>query len=232
MNTRTLDLSLYFCTDREMTEKNGGNFLQNLTSAILGGVTCVQLREKKLSSREFFRIGQVVQPLTQKYGIPLIINDRADVALALNADGVHVGQEDLPCNVLRKVMGADKIIGVSVSNADEAVKAERDGATYLGVGAMMATATKKDAEVVTVEVLRDICQNVNIPVVAIGGININTISRLQGSGIDGVAVVSALAAVKDPQTAASEIKEKFGKNLANEGEKQREAKDSPNRCRQ
>jgi len=174
--------------------------------AILGGATLVQLREKDAGSLEFYETALKVREITARHGIPLIINDRADIALAVDADGVHVGQGDLPCAIVRQLLGDDKIIGVSVGSVEEAALAVRDGANYLGVGAMFATGTKSDAMATDMSELRRICTQADVPVVAIGGINKHNIPQLTNSGIAGVAVVSAIVAQPCPQSVARELK--------------------------
>jgi thiamine-phosphate pyrophosphorylase len=198
-----VNYSLYLVTDRElMTAKS---IEECLEKAILGGCTVVQLREKTASSREFYQMAIKARKITNKFGIPLIINDRVDIALASGADGVHVGQKDLPCQVVRSILGPQKIVGVSVSNLKKALQAQKSGADYIGVGAMFATGTKKNADIVTMEELKKICDIVTIPVVAIGGINRRTISFFSKIKISGVAVVSAVVAQQDIESAAREL---------------------------
>lgn len=196
-----IDYSLYLCTDRNFT----ADLESTVAQAISGGVTVVQLREKTCSSREFFDVGARLKKITDAANIPLIINDRLDIAQAVDAAGVHVGQSDLPCGVARKILGAEKIIGVSVSTVEQAIQAEFDGANYLGVGAMFATNTKTDAKLVTLETLKKIRAAVKIPVVAIGGINLETVAQIKPAKIDGVAVVSAIMAAANPKSAAENI---------------------------
>lgn len=176
-------------------------------SAIQGGCSVIQLREKDVSSNDFYEIALRVKEITNRYGVPLIINDRVDIALAVDADGVHVGQSDLNAAVVRKLLGTDKILGVSTANVAEAKKAMDDGADYIGVGAMNATSTKTNTRAVTVDTLVEIRNEVSIPIVAIGGINKETIKNLYGTGIDGVAVVSAIIAQKNIKEAAKEMVE-------------------------
>ena len=199
-----IDYSLYLCTDRNLNP----NIEKAVELAIKGGVTIVQLREKNCTSLEFFEVGTRIKKITDAKNIPLIVNDRLDIAQAIDAAGVHIGQTDLPCKVARKILGAEKIIGVSVSTVEEAVKAEFDGANYLGVGAMFATNTKVDAKLVTLETLKKIRQAVKIPIVAIGGINLKTITKIKPAQIDGVAVVSAILAAENPEVAAKAIRAK------------------------
>ena len=177
--------------------------------AILGGCTLIQLREKDCSSREFYQTACAVKSVTDHHGVPLIINDRLDIALAVNADGVHVGQSDLPCKVLRGILGKEKIIGVSTSNLEEAIQAEKDGADYLGVGAMFTTGTKTDAKIVSMDELYSIRKAVKIPIVVIGGINQKTAPAFCGIGIDGLAVVSAVIAQTNIREAARKLLEIF-----------------------
>ena len=174
-------------------------------SALRGGTTVIQLREKDCSSREFYELGLRVKKITERYNAPLIINDRVDIALAVGAAGVHVGQGDLPCKVVREIVGPDMIVGVSAATLDEAVQAEEDGADYLGVGAMYATATKTDTRPVSMEELLKIRAAVKIPIVVIGGINKQTLGNFKGTGVNGLAVVSAIVAQPDPEAAAREL---------------------------
>ena len=168
-----IDLSLYLVTDNsDDVEK----FLNTIEEGIKGGVTVVQIREKTAETLDFYELALKVKEITTRYNVPLIINDRVDVALAIDADGVHVGQSDLPCDVTRKLIGKDKILGVSAATIEEAKKAERDGADYIGTGAVFPTATKDDAPSITKEDLKEIVESINIPVVAIGGINLDNAS--------------------------------------------------------
>ena len=196
-----IDYSLYLCTDRNLNP----NIEKAVELAIKGGVTIIQLREKNCTSLEFFEIGIRIKKITDEKNIPLIVNDRLDIAQAIDAAGVHIGQSDLPCKIARKIWGAEKIIGVSVSTVAEAIQAEIDGANYLGVGAMFATNTKTDAKLVTVETLKKIRAAVKIPIVAIGGINLEPISKIKPAQIDGVAIVSAIIAAENPEIAAKNL---------------------------
>ena len=180
-----------------------------IEQAVTGGCTAVQLREKTASSREFYETAFNARKITARFGVPLIINDRADIALAVDADGAHIGQGDLPYDAARRILGHDKIIGVSVSNTEEALAAAAMGADYLGVGAMFATGTKSDANLTGMEELRRIRERVKIPIVVIGGINKDTIPLFRGTGIDGIAVVSAIVSQKDAAAAARELKSLF-----------------------
>lgn len=202
-----IDYSLYLCTDRDLMSTD--TVEESVEQAILGGCTTIQLREKNCSSLEFYETAVNVKKITDQYNIPLIINDRVDIALAVNADGVHVGQGDLPCSAVRRIIGKDKILGVSASTLDEAVRAEKDGADYLGVGAMYSTNTKTDVNIVTMEELKKIRKAVAIPIVVIGGINKNTLGNFIDCGIDGLAVVSAIISQKDIRHAAQELIQMF-----------------------
>lgn len=179
--------------------------------AILGGCTLVQLREKTASSREFHQTALKVKAITDKYKVSLIINDRVDIALAIGADGVHVGQSDLPAAVVRKIIGKDRILGVSAESVEKALEAQRDGADYLGVGALFTTSTKTDAKAVSIETLMTITKEISIPVVGIGGINAQNAAKLKNTGISGIAVVSAIIAQKDIKLSAKKMLELFGK---------------------
>jgi len=170
-------------------------------------VTLVQLREKSGDTGVLYERAVALKKITDQYHIPLIIDDRIDVMLASGADGVHVGQSDMPAHIARAMIGPDKILGVSAANLEEALQAEVDGADYLGVGAMYPTATKTDADFTTMETLKEIKRKVHIPVVAIGGINQHTIPDFRNSRIDGFAIVSAIMASQTPETAARELKE-------------------------
>ena len=198
-----IDYSLYLCTDRRLM--TSPTIEASAESALRGGTTVIQLREKDCSSREFYELGLRVKKITERYNAPLIINDRVDIALAVGAAGVHVGQGDLPCKVVREIVGPDMIVGVSAATLEEAVRAEEDGADYLGVGAMYATATKTDTRPVSMEELLKIRAAVKIPIVVIGGINKQTLGNFKGTGVDGLAVVSAIVAQPDPEAAAREL---------------------------
>lgn len=177
--------------------------------AILGGCTVVQLREKNASSNDFFQTALNMRKITATLGVPLIINDRADIALAVDADGLHIGQDDLPYEAARRIFGQDKIIGVSTHNLAEAKDAALRGADYIGVGAMFTTRTKTDANPTNIDELRRICEAVEIPVVAIGGINKKNVPLLKNTGLAGIAVVSAIVAEQDTANAAQELKALF-----------------------
>lgn len=186
---------LYAVTDRAWVGKQ--SLYEQVESALKGGVTCVQLREKELDEETFLAEAMELSALCRQYQVPFFINDNVEIAIKCKADGIHVGQEDMEAAQVRQRVGNDMMIGVSVHSVDEALKAVEHGADCLGVGAMFSTATKKDADVVSKEVLRDICAAVSVPVVAIGGIGKTNISQLAGTGVDGVALVSAIFAADD-----------------------------------
>lgn len=183
-------LKLYLVTDRQGLSDE--DFLNRVGLACKSGVTLVQLREKELSSRDYFNLAVKVKLITDKYDIPLIIDDRVDVCLAVGADGVHVGDSDLPINVVRKLLGPNKVIGVSAKSVQSAQEAEKQGADYIGVGAIYPTQTKVVTQHTSIKTLREISQNVSIPVIAIGGIKEAKIRNLTETGIVGVAVVSEI----------------------------------------
>lgn len=201
---RNIDYTLYLVTDRELM--SCPTVEECVERAIAGGASVVQLREKSCTSREFYELAVRVKKITAALNVPLIINDRIDICLAADADGVHLGQKDIPCAAARKILGRDKIIGVSAALPEEARRAELDGADYLGVGAVFSTSTKSDTRPVTPEIIRQIRAAVDIPFVAIGGINKNNIPQLYGLGINGAAVVSAVAAQQDIEAAAREMR--------------------------
>lgn len=183
-------LKLYLVTDRQgLCDED---FLNRVGLACKSGVTLVQLREKELSSRDYFNLAVKVKLITDKYDIPLIIDDRVDICLAVGADGVHVGDSDLPINVVRKLLGPNKIIGVSAKSVQSAQEAAKQGADYIGVGAIYPTQTKVVTQHTSIKTLREISQNVSIPVIAIGGIKEAKIKHLEETGIVGVAVVSEI----------------------------------------
>ncbi len=203
MIRKNADLTLYLVTDRRwLGEKT---LWDSVEEAILGGVTLVQLREKKISSKEYLELAQRVKEVTDRHDIPLIINDRIDIALAIDADGVHLGPEDLPVPIARKLLGDDKIIGSSAASVDEALLFQAQGADYLGVGAVFPTATKRGTEKVGLEDLRGIKSAVHIPVVAIGGIKAENAKPVMETGVDGVAVVSAIMDQTDIREAARHL---------------------------
>jgi len=201
---KKIDYKLYLVTDRDVLK--GRDLGKAVEDSILGGATIVQLREKDVTSREFYAIAAKIKAITDKYNVPLIINDRLDIALAVGAFGVHIGQSDMPCIIARQVLGKDKIIGVSVHTLEEALEAEKDGADYLGCGAVFSTSTKKDATNVSYDQLKEIKAKVKIPVVAIGGINEKNLSQLKGTNIDGVAIVSAILGEENIKEATENLK--------------------------
>lgn len=203
MKLENKTMLVYAVTDR--TWLNGSTLEQQVEQAIKGGATLIQLREKELSYTAFLEQAIQLKKVTDKYHIPLIINDNVDVAKAVNAEGVHVGQKDMEAGAVRQKLGENKIIGVSVQTVEQALLAQKQGADYLGVGAVFSTSTKLDASEVSFETLQKICDAVSIPVVAIGGINAQNIMQLKNSGIDGVAVVSAIFAQKDIIQATKEL---------------------------
>lgn len=193
---KNINLSLYLVTDNSDDEEK---FLKTIEEAILGGVSIIQIREKTAETLDFYNLALKVKEITTKYNIPLIINDRVDIALAIDADGVHVGQSDMPCDVTRELIGEDKILGVSAATISEAKKAENDGADYIGTGAIFPTTTKKDADSVSKKELIEIVNSIDIPVVAIGGINLNNASALKDTGIAGLSVVSVIMNSDNPK---------------------------------
>ena len=196
---------LYAVTDRAWL--NGRNLEDDVEEALKAGVTFVQLREKHASYDEMVDLAKKIKALTDRYNVPFVIDDNIEVAKAVDADGVHIGQSDTEAKKARQMLGNDKIIGVSASNVKEAVEAEKNGADYIGIGAMFPTDTKKDHRDLTFEEAKKITSSVNIPVVAIGGINSKNIMELKGTGVDGVAVVSAIFASDDRYAAAKELLE-------------------------
>ena len=205
MNCDKKDLLLYAVTDRHWL--NGRSLRQVVEESLEGGVTMVQLREKQLEEGTFLEEAKELQSLCRQRRIPFLVNDNVDIALAMNADGVHVGQSDMEALDVRKKLGPDKIIGVSAQTVEQALLAQAHGADYLGVGAVFPTGSKDDAVEVPFETLNAICQAVRIPVVAIGGISKANVEQLRGSGICGVAVISAIYGADDIEGAARELKE-------------------------
>lgn len=203
MKLNNKSLVLYAITDR--TWLNGKTLPEIVEEAILGGVTFIQLREKNLCLEEFLKTAKEVKKVTDKYNIPFVINDNVDIAVLVNADGVHIGQSDEEIITARQKLGYDKIIGLSAKTVAEAVKAEQNGADYIGVGAVFNTSTKLDADSVSIETLRNICKSVNVPVVAIGGITKDNVLELTGTDISGISVISAIFAQDNIRNAASEL---------------------------
>ena len=204
MNCDKKDLLLYAVTDRHWL--NGRELADVVKESLDGGVTILQLREKTLEEDKFLEEAKLLQTLCRERKIPFIINDNVDIAVAMDADGVHVGQSDMEALDVRAKVGPDKIVGVSAQTVEQALLAEKHGADYLGVGAVFPTGSKDDADDVSYKTLKAICEAVSIPVVAIGGISQENVSRLAGSGICGVAVISAIYAAKDICAAASKLK--------------------------
>ncbi len=199
-----MDYSLYLITDRKAL--GGKELLASIEAAIQGGVTLVQLREKDITGYEYYKLAMKVKEITAKYNIPFIINDRIDIALAVNADGVHLGPEDLPVPVARELMGPDKIIGASANCVEEALALQKQGADYLGVGALFPTGTKRNTEHVSLQQLKTIKESVCIPVVGIGGINIQNAYSVKAAGVDGIAAVSAILGSEDVFNAARSLR--------------------------
>ena len=205
MKKEDIDYSVYLVTDRR--NKTDEEFLNIIEEAIKGGTTIVQLREKTASTKEFYDLALKVKEITSRYDVPLLINDRIDIALAVDSEGVHIGQDDMPAGIAREIIGEDKILGVSASTVEEAKKAEIDSADYIGSGAVFPTATKDDADSVSEEELKEIVDSIDIPVVAIGGITIENAHTLKASGIAGFSVVSAIMSAEDPKEASKKLKE-------------------------
>ena len=210
-NIAVNDLQLYAVTDSRWL--NGAALAEAVEKALAGGVTCVQLREKHLPFDEFLRTAKELKALCKNYHVPFIVDDNLDIALACDADGLHIGQNDMPAAKARKLLGPDKILGVSAQTVEQAIAACRDGADYLGVGAVFPTGTKTDAVEVPLDTLKAITTAVDIPVVAIGGIGADNISQLSGTGIAGAAVVSAIFAQEDIKKAAANLRQLIAKEL-------------------
>ncbi|WP_207739674.1 thiamine phosphate synthase [Paraclostridium bifermentans] len=184
------ELKFYLVTDSDILR--GRDFYNSIEEALKGGVTMLQLREKNASGKEFLEKAIKLRELTKKYNVKFIINDRVDIAMLCDADGVHVGQSDIPANKVRELIGEDKIVGVSARTVEEALTAKENGADYLGVGAMFTTRTKLDAKSVSIEKLKEIKEVIKLPVVAIGGLSLSNIDKLKECNVDGYAVVSAI----------------------------------------
>lgn len=203
-----VNYKLYLVTDRSFL--NGRSLKECVEDSIKGGVTLVQVREKDISSREFYNIAKEVQEVTSKYNVPLIINDRIDIALAINADGVHLGQSDMPIEIARKILGKDKIIGISAGNIEEALEAQNKGADYLGLGTTFFTGTKKDInKPIGLDGLKELTKNIKIPSVAIGGINETNSKSVMETGVNGISVISAILNNDDIETATKNLYNKL-----------------------
>ncbi|MGR6836068.1 thiamine phosphate synthase [Syntrophomonas erecta] len=200
----SIDYSLYLISDRSILQ--GRDLLAAVEASLKGGTTLVQLREKDISSREFYNLAIELKQLLQSYNIPLIINDRLDIALAVDAEGLHIGQDDLPIETARKILGPGKILGYSVSNVEEALYGEGHGADYLGAGSVYPTGSKSDAgNPIGLQELTKIRQSVSIPIVGIGGIGINNIAEVKKTGVDGVSVISAILGSQDIEGASRNL---------------------------
>lgn len=204
MNVDKKDLLLYAVTDRHWL--NGRTLYSVVKESLDGGVTFLQLREKELDEVHFLEEAKELHQLCREYQVPFIVNDNVDIAIAMDADGVHVGQSDMEAGDVRAKLGSDKIIGVSAQTVEQAILAEKHGADYLGVGAVFPTGSKDDADDVSYETLKAICEAVSIPVIAIGGITQENVKELAGSGICGIAVISAIYAQKDIRKASEDLK--------------------------
>lgn len=211
INCSKKELILYAVTDRHWLGEE--TLYDQVKKALDGGATFVQLREKKLDREDFLAEALEIQKLCKKYGVPFVINDEVSIAKDIDADGVHVGQSDMEAMDVRKVLGLDKILGVSAQTVEQAITAEKHGADYLGVGAVFATGSKDDADDVSHETLKAICEAVSIPVIAIGGITKDNVSELAGSGICGVAVISAIFGQNDIKKATEDLKASVEKML-------------------
>lgn len=208
------DLLLYAVTDRAWTKNK--SLYKQCEETLKGGATFLQLREKDLDNDSFLKEAIELKKLCKEYNIPFVINDNVNIALECDADGIHVGQSDMEAGNVRELIGNNKILGVSAQTVEQAILAEKRGADYLGVGAVFPTGSKLDADAVSFETLRDICNAVSIPVIAIGGICLNNISKLKDSGICGIAVISAIFAQKDIIEATKALKEETKKMVAND----------------
>ncbi len=196
-------LLLYVVTDRSWIRSK--NLSARVEETIKAGATFIQLREKDLDIVTFVAEAFNIKRITDKYKVPFVINDNIDVCNTVDADGIHIGQDDMDAETARKLIGENKILGVSVQTVEQAISAEKAGADYLGVGAVFPTSTKSDAETVSLNVIKDICQSVSIPVVAIGGINEGNADKLAGTGVCGIAVISAIFAKPDISVATKEL---------------------------
>lgn len=204
---KTLDTTLYLVTDSTgLTEQE---FLSRTEQALQGGVTLLQIREKERSTREYIHLAAQVHERAKRYNVPLLVDDRVDVALAVDAEGVHVGQTDMPVDIARRLLGPDKIVGATAKTVPQALEAWQQGADYLGVGAIYPTTTKVVTVITSTETLADICAAVPIPVNAIGGLNKDNLGVLKCTGIRGICVVSAIMKAADPKAAAQQLREAF-----------------------
>ena len=201
------ELKLYLVTDSDILR--GRDFYNCIEEALKGGVTMLQLREKNASGKEFLEKAIKLRELTKKYNVKFIINDRVDIAMLCDADGVHVGQSDIPANKVRELIGEDKIVGVSARTVEEALTAKENGADYLGVGAMFTTRTKLDAKSVSIEKLKEIKERVELPLVAIGGLSLSNIDKLKECNVDGYAVVSAILGAENIKLECEKWSEKI-----------------------
>lgn len=204
MKLNKKSLLLYAVTDRKWSDND--TFYTHIEESLEGGVTFLQLREKNLDTDSFFKEAIKIKELCKKYNLPFIINDNVEIALKSNADGIHVGQDDMNAKEVRKLIGNDKILGISVQTVEQALLAQEQGANYLGVGSIFTTTSKDDAKNVSINTLKEICNAVNIPVVAIGGIDKDNIKQLSKTGINGIAVISAIYANKNIKEATATLK--------------------------
>ncbi len=202
-----VEYTLYVCTDRRLMSSE--TLEESVEEAVIGGASVIQLRDKEASGRQLYETALALRRITDRYQVPLIINDRVDIAIAAGAAGVHLGQTDLPAAAARKLLGKERLIGVSTANPQEAAQAVRDGADYLGVGAMFATATKTNTRPVTMETLAAIRAAVDVPIVVIGGIGMENAAQFRETGINGLAVVSAVVGQKKVRESAAEIRRIF-----------------------
>lgn len=202
-----MDYTLYVCTDRELM--SSPSMEESVESALRGGASVIQLRDKHASGRQMYETALALKAVTDRFGVPLIINDRVDIAMAVDAAGVHLGQSDMPLKAARHLLGEHKLIGVSAARVEEACEAEQGGADYLGVGAVFTTGTKDNTRPVSRELLMQIRDAVTIPMVAIGGITTENVLKLRGTGINGIAVVSAVVAQPDVTEAAQRMRRLF-----------------------
>lgn len=207
MNKKDIDYTCYLVTDHKGLTND--EILSIIEEALKGGTSIVQIREKTASTKDFYELALQVKEITQKYDVPILINDRLDIAIAIDADGVHIGQDDMPALKAREILGEDKIIGVSAATIEEAKKAEADGADYIGTGAVFPTATKDDAPSITKEDLSEITSSISIPTVAIGGITLENAHELKDTGIAGFSVVSAIMSAQSPKEASEKLREIF-----------------------